>query len=263
MFQGQETMNRVAAGKTEGGQFASKINGEQELDLPLDTDEADAKYNADGSWFFPPKPRSASQSASFWEQSKVPDEILKQFMTAYETRYKAYSQGRWSEEMSAWIAKYKEDNPEPSKMSLPSTKASWEANFADAVNDAKHNIVIQTYSERPESISLYDARPLARAAQMYRFAPLATKNREEFIAAMNHPVELFDETLTVYEAEQKYNLSEISWSLAGVRDDTSKQDDLIEEVGKVKGALSEMSEKYTQILSALHEEIGVMNRQSY
>jgi hypothetical protein len=33
--------NRIAAGKSTGGQFAAKVNGEQELDLPLDEVDED------------------------------------------------------------------------------------------------------------------------------------------------------------------------------------------------------------------------------
>jgi hypothetical protein len=73
---------------------------------------------------------------------------------------------------------------------------------------------------------------------------------------MNHKVELFDETLTVYEVEQKYRLSEVSLSLTEIAHDSSKQEDLMEEVGSVKNSLEEMNTNYINILEALSKQIA-------
>lgn len=249
--------NRVLPGKAGAGRFDHKYNTESEIDL-IDPD-SDAAYNADGSWFFPPKPRSASQSADFWEKSKVPDEVLYQFLDAYKARFEEYSLTRWREDMGRWAEKYKEENPEPTSI-FPGAKKKWDADFHEASKAAQDEIALAAYSERPSMIARYDARPLARAAQMYMFAPSKHRNPEEYAKAMSHPVELFDETLTVQEIERKYGLSEITSSLTEITQDTSKQDDLIDEVTKVKGSLEEMNTNYVNILEALHLEINALSR---
>jgi hypothetical protein len=245
--------NRVATGKAGAGRFDHKYNTEAEVDLvDPDSDEA---YNADGSWFFPPKPRSGSQSVAFWEKSKVPDEVLHQFIYAYKDRYLVYSNDRWREEMGKWADRYRESNPEPVGP-FGGSKKNWDADFHEAYKEAEDSIILAAYSERPNMISRYDARPLARAAQMYMFAPSQKRYPEEWEKAMNHKVELFDETLTVYEVEQKYRLSEVSLSLTEIAHDSSKQEDLMEEVGSVKNSLEEMNTNYINILEALSKQIA-------
>lgn len=246
--------NRVMAGRAGAGRFDHKYNSESDIDL-IDPD-SDEFYNADGSWFFPPRPRSASQSASFWENSKVPDEVLHQFVHSYKERWLQYSDNRWREEMTKWAANYRENNPEPVGPFSGSQKKKWEEDFREASAEATDRLILACHKERPNMISRYDARPLARAAQMYMFAPSRERNTVEWEKAMNHPVELYDETLTVYEVEQKYHLSEISLSLTEIAHDDSIREDLMGEVGSVKESLEKMNTNYIDIMEALSKQIA-------
>lgn len=246
--------NRVLAGRAGAGQFAHKLHSESDIDL-IDPDGDDA-YNADGSWFFPPKPRSASQSASFWEKSRVPDEVLHQFVHAYKERFLEYSNNRYRDEMTKWAERYRAKNPEPVGP-FGGNKKKWDEEFRRAHEEAQDEIILSCYKERPNMISRYDARPLARAAQMYMFAPSRDRNPDEWEKAMSHRVELFDESLSVYEVEQKYHLSEISLSLTEITPDHSREEELMGEVGSVKESLAEMNENYINIMEALSKQIAV------
>ena len=43
----------------------------------------DEEHNADGTYWFPPAPRSASQTVSFWMTVEVPDRVLRRLRDAH------------------------------------------------------------------------------------------------------------------------------------------------------------------------------------
>ena len=74
--------SRHPPGTPPGGQFLARLNPEAaEVDLRelLPDDE----HNADGTYWFPPAPRSASQTISFWMTVEVPDRVLRQLRDAH------------------------------------------------------------------------------------------------------------------------------------------------------------------------------------
>lgn len=45
----------------------------------------DEEYNAQGSVYYPPRPRSTAQHIAFWEGVRIPDELLANAETSYST----------------------------------------------------------------------------------------------------------------------------------------------------------------------------------
>lgn len=246
-----QLQNRITSGNSGAGRYTYKVNSEAAIDLPT---EDDAAYNRDGSWFFPPRPRSAAQSAAFWENCPVPDEILAQFCRVYSTNWEENLASRRDSGLAEWEANYRANNPAPVGVFKGDAKAKYE----EELNSLKYlheseEIFNDVLRERPRVIYVYDARALARAARMYQFAPPECRDPEEYRKAMECPVDLYEGTLTVEAVEKKYVLSEIVASLDEVFPDTSKQDELIETVDSVRESVDVMNERYLRIIEDMEE----------
>jgi hypothetical protein len=83
-------------------------------------------------------------------------------------------------------------------------------------------------AERPMRLGSYDSRQLVRAAQMFFHIPHPNKYLDENIKVRDHPVELFDEVLTVEEIETKYSLYRMHGALERVFEDTTDKELLAE-----------------------------------
>ena len=73
---------RHPAGTPPGGQFLARLNSEA-ADVDLRELLPDEEHNADGTYWFPPAPRSASQTIGFWMTVEVPDRVLRQLRDAH------------------------------------------------------------------------------------------------------------------------------------------------------------------------------------
>lgn len=246
----EQVQNRILSGNTGAGRYTYKSNSEADTELPA---EDDAAYNADGTWFFPPRPRSAAQSANFWENCHVPDEILDQFRRVYSANWDDDVAIRVRAGLDDWEKDYRAQNPAPKVFLSTAAKDKYEEELRRVKVEESEDLRNDALRERPRVMHVYDTRALARAARMFQFAPLESRQPDEYRKAMEHPVDLYDEVLTVEEVEQKYRLSDIVASLDEVFPDTGKQDELIETVSSVKNAVEVMNAQYARIIEDMEE----------
>jgi hypothetical protein len=73
---------RHPPGTPPGGRFLARLSPEA-ADVDLRVLLPDEEHNADGTYWFPPAPRSASQTVSFWMTVEVPDRVLRQVRDAH------------------------------------------------------------------------------------------------------------------------------------------------------------------------------------
>ena len=73
---------RHPAGTPPGGPFLARLNPEA-ADVDLRELLPDEEHNADGTYWFPPAPRSARQAIGFWMTVEVPDRVLRRLRDAH------------------------------------------------------------------------------------------------------------------------------------------------------------------------------------
>jgi hypothetical protein len=73
---------RHPPGTPPGGRFLARLNPET-ADVDLRELLPDDEHNADGTYWFPPAPRSARQAIGFWMTVEVPDRVLRQLRDAH------------------------------------------------------------------------------------------------------------------------------------------------------------------------------------
>lgn len=145
---------REPKGIPAGGRFA--ISGLDEADFelkPLTDDE----YNEQGSFSFPPPPRSLGQVARFWQRVQISDNILLRMCASYE--------GLQGQMRADAVTEHARANPEPPMMKGKNYNPAYQVwldgqNAEQAAVDAAH----------PRSIPPQWARGIARATMMYKQA---------------------------------------------------------------------------------------------
>lgn len=78
--------SRQPKGSPDGGEWSNSPSAVAAFDPRILSDE---DYNADGSFEYPPDPRSAEQVLSFWMNAKVPDVVLENLQVNYRKRHAA------------------------------------------------------------------------------------------------------------------------------------------------------------------------------
>lgn len=191
---------RMPSGTPVGGQFSTQPRMVPEVAI---RELSDAEYNADGSYTFPPSPRSAAQHIAFWESVPLPESMLAATMTEY---------AKMREEIGvkaaeAAVAKWKESNPDPTRYANDKWAIrdgeKWSAD-ARAVHRAAFDAAV---ADMPRKIFRTSARPLLRAHQMFGYgASLIAAERAIVLA---HEVVVDGKAMTVQQVEDTYHLSRI------------------------------------------------------
>jgi hypothetical protein len=147
----------AGAPNSTGGRFATVIRLDADVDLEPATD---AEYNADGTFEYPPIPRSFEQHVRFWARIPVPDAVIARIRIAYATRWPEWAQER----ATAW----EQANPEPTgSRLLGGSAARREHEEWRARHDA---FVKELEAERPRELAPLAARTVIRATQMAYYA---------------------------------------------------------------------------------------------
>lgn len=180
-----------------GGQYATATRRESQVRLHHLSDD---QYNADGSFDYPPVPRSAAQHVKFWTQVKIPDAVITRIRIAYAARWDQWA----TDQMEAWAAA----DPEPVRARLQShdshlrERDAWKARF-----DMKYNALIE---ERDKEIPVIAARGVIRAAQMSHYAQyLPTQEDYDEVHAHEMNVGEAGSPLTVAELRDMFRLHEL------------------------------------------------------
>jgi hypothetical protein len=162
---------------------------------------SDEEYNQDGSYAYPPAPRSAEQHITFWESVPIPDTKL----TATITAYKQMREQVGIEAAEEAVERWKVSNPDPTQFSTRAQKQGekW-SNDAGAVYDAAF---AQAVAPLPETIYRTSVRPLVRAHQMRLYSrPLPQSERQK---VLDYELLVDGQVLTVQQIEDLYQLSQI------------------------------------------------------
>lgn len=181
---------------------------------------SDEDYNADGTFEYPPIPRSVEQHVAFWSRVKVPDAIIARVRASYVQRTQEWR----NEQMGAWVAA----NPQPIKQR---ELEEWDAQSQRVAADIDQ--------QRPSSIPAVLARPLIRAAQMARYARWL-ETEAEYDRVLDTEVDLGEaEPWTVRNTLDYYHLDELS-------------DGAFEDAGSYSGInLALMNQRLTELVEIL------------
>ena len=219
--------HRIEGGVPQGGQFTSPPHAESPVKLFDRTD---------GSFFNPSPSSTADHCISFWSSIQIPDEIIYQVMATYcEKRKKDVEQGA-AQRVADWKAGWLQENPKP-RFKVD----EWEARFQADLAVVKARVPEDLTNERPMKLGTYDARQLVRAAQMFYHLPNPSRFREENLKVRDHEIELYDETLTVEQIENKYKLHGIHFSMEAIFEDTTEKQ-ILQSINALNENLSIISE---------------------
>lgn len=213
---------RQPGGIPAGGQFATMSRRETDVTLAHLSDE---DYNADGSFEYPPIPRSVEQHVAFWSRVKVPDAVCARVRAAYVEQTEAWQQ----QQADAWIGA----NPVPGGVFGAKTAE------LERYRAAKQAAIDAIDAGRPASIPAVLARPLIRAAQMARYAKWL-ETQEEYDRVLETEIDLGEaEPWTVRQTLDYYHLDELP-------------DQAFEDAGSYSGLnLAVMNQRLTELVEIL------------
>jgi hypothetical protein len=176
---------------------------------------------SDGTFLKPGPSTTAEHCINFWNNVTIPDEIITQAEDVYSNRRTKEVEDGLEAQVMAWAQQWLLENPQPKKKA---DIDAWNARFAAEREPVLTRVREELEAERPMWLGSYDARQLVRAAQMYFHIPHPDKYLEENIKVRDHPIELFDEILTVEDIEAKYRLWSMHGALERVFEDTTQKD---------------------------------------
>ena len=188
-----EDQPRLRPGAPGAGRFAATTHREPDVSLTAMTDE---EYNADGSFEFPPLPRSVEQHVAFWSRVMVPDPILMRVQEAYAERWETWSK----EQMAAWNV----GHPDPS-LARGRTDATKREEWLARRDAATAALVDQ----RPPTIEGVLCRTIVRATQMGKYAGWL-ELEADYDKVLDVEVDLGgDEPISVRDIEKLYLMAEL------------------------------------------------------
>lgn len=194
---------REAAGKPTGGEFAATAKQGAEVAL-ASSSMNDEEYNSHGTLKYPPRPRTAEQHVSFWDNVPIPDEVLDHAVAEHEEIRQELAPKIIGERADEWdranprpddTARYRgprikrEDMPQAIHEWSEAGKANWD------LEEAKFN------QEWP-AIPRYEARTVLRAHHIVEDANLLPE--EERQKALNHEMPWGDGTATAKQIYEKF-----------------------------------------------------------
>jgi hypothetical protein len=211
-----ESIMRTQAGVPEGGQFAAVPHAESPVRL----------FDRNDGTFLKPSPSSTAEHCiGFWSNVAIPDEIVTQMEDVYLKYRTQEVETALDSQVTAWAEQWLQENAQPKKQA---DIDAWNARFAAERGELMTRVRGELEAERPMRLGSYDSRQLVRAAQMFFHIPHPNKYLDENIKVRDHPVELFDEVLTVEEIETKYSLYRMHGALERVFEDTTDKELLAE-----------------------------------
>lgn len=200
---GAHPQPRVPGGGPTGGQYAPRPHPEVEgSTLGSLTDE---EYNRDGSFFWPPYPRSAAQLVAFFESVPVPDQVLTRVSHDYVEHVERLEDAAMDDVQARW----EREHPRPQPGIFASAhKASQSSSAWEAARDAAVGAELdRVRSLRPPSIPGLWTRPLVRASLMHWYS--STLPAEEQAEVDTHVVQIGGHGYTVAELSSTYRLHEL------------------------------------------------------
>lgn len=141
-------------------------------DAPVALMISDEDYNRDGTYAYPPEPRSGAQVVAFWERVHVPEVVLRQMQIAFADKQKLVR----AEALKPW----QRDHPEPAKYPKWGRKPVEATKEWTAWTEAREQENQRIESAHPSYIPNTYARSIARAAGMARQATALRRSDDEW-----------------------------------------------------------------------------------
>lgn len=193
----------------------------------------------DGTWFRPAPFSKVDLCVDFWNAVEIPEGLADEFQEAYGNAVTEEVTAAVNEVMVPWGEGWIAANPKPKR---EKDHAEYEARFTALFNEKQDAVRAEQRAKHPE-MAWYDVSQLLRATQMLRFRPYGPY-AEEGDRIFDEYVELYEETVTIEQVEQKYRLSRL-WPLM-------RQAPLPAGAAAVVGAIEGLSGK----IDALHTELN-------
>lgn len=206
------------------GKFAATRRPQPTTGLPMGSEEPTAEqYNEGATFHYPPVPRDPEQMIAFWDRVSVPDETLTTLRDAYEHRGRMLVQDELERSgenewlVNEYYAQHYPDQQVPWEQ-LNDTERAERMRIADDFVQVRAPQILARLNEdvpMPTQIKATDARPLARAAQLYaqfQDAPSHWSNEDDD-AVLGHQVLLSDGPATVEQIEARYRLWDLRRTL--------------------------------------------------
>lgn len=163
----------------------------------------DEEYNADGTYAFPPHPRSLEQHIAFWESVPIPDEKLTQVLNAYGDMIADDTR----EEAARVVDEWKIRNPDPTERSR-SQKAFDDARLWKEEGSLVFNEALERGRRSAPTIYRTSIRPIIRAGQMMIYGrPL---QEDEMERLRQHEMVINGQVQTVGQIYETYQLDRLS-----------------------------------------------------
>jgi hypothetical protein len=192
----------------------------------------------DGSFLNPAPSATAEHCIDFWSRIEIPDEIIDQVVNAYAKFRSEEIDTEMEQIMTEWSARWQEQNPAPTSRHMEEYQQRYRAEH----EKHRQSVLSGVVGKRPEALGQYDTRQLIRATKMLIHRPNPNRFPGEDRKVLEQPVELFDETLTVWEIHEKYSLYDIRHSMEKVfRNDAD--------------AMLKALESQSEQLSGIHEQL--------
>lgn len=220
--------NRIDSGVPEGGQFAQKHHAESPVKL-FDRN--------DGSFYKPSPSSTAEHCINFWSTVQIPDEAINQLETTYHQTRLAEVEAGVAQRVADWKQSWLQENPKP-RFKVD----EWEAKFQADQAAVRAQAIEELSNERPMKLGIYDSRQLVRAAQMLYHIPDPHRFAEENIKVRDHEIELYNETLTVEEIQNKYRLYRLHYAMEGLFEDTTEKQ-ILQGIRDLNSNMSVLSEE--------------------
>lgn len=168
----------------------------------------------DGSYLHPSPSATAEHCITFWSTVEIPDDIITRSSVAYNLDRDREVDDDMTAAMAEWTDDWAAKNPEGKK----TPKSTEERNVKFRAEHEAHRLSILpgVEAKRPMGMGSYDSRQLIRAYQMVVNRPNPDKFPEESEKVLNHEIQLFDETATVRDIHNKYQLYRIGNHVKGL-----------------------------------------------
>jgi hypothetical protein len=167
----------------------------------------------DGTFLKPSPSATAEHCIRFWNTVEIPDEIITQVEGEYRKVRAQEIDTEMESAMAEWRAKWEAENPPPAKdKHLP----EYQDRFRREYEEYRQSILPTVETKRPPALGEYDSRQLIRASRMAIHRPNERRFPGEGDKVLDEPVELFEETLTVWEIEQKYKISAVGYAMSRI-----------------------------------------------
>ncbi len=191
-------VSRVPPGTSDGGRFTHSSHPESDVMLSEVgyLELSDDEYNADGTYSFPPMPRSAEQHLRFWMRVPVPDSVLQQVADVYSLkRAQRYNSIRHTLGPAWWAKMSRQEKKEYAKQGITTLEQFIEQQ--QGLERQKH----------PMAIAPQEARAIVRGYSILKYGGRLPKSEQRKILPFK--ISVIGGELPLSEFDRRYPFDEM------------------------------------------------------